>query len=364
MIRSWIKTGAAGALSRTGMDKVVGSLAGSRGVPVVIGYHRVVEDFAASAATSIPSMLVSGEMLERHLDWIGSRFRFVSLDEVGARLEGRDGSRDPIAAITFDDGYRDFYDIALPLLLRKGVPATVFVVTGLVGTTGVQLHDKLYLLLARRAGARSLKAAQLARLLQDLGVAVPSVVANTPYLATEALLGALSQENLRRVVAVLESESPIPEDTFKPFYSLTWEMLDRLQRTGITIGSHTKTHVIMTNETGPHVVDEVTGSKEEIERRLGTTVQHFAYPSGQFNIASVRAVAKAGYRFGYTVCAHRDARYPQLTVPRTLLWENSCRDFRGAFSGPILNCQVHRAFDVVSGCRQPHQMNQECGHAQ
>ena len=44
--------------------------------------------------------------------------------------------------------------------------------------------------------------------------------------------------------------------------------------------------------------------------------------------------------FGYTVCSHRDDRYPQLTVPRTLLWENSCRDFRGAFSGPILNCQV------------------------
>jgi peptidoglycan/xylan/chitin deacetylase (PgdA/CDA1 family) len=364
MIRSWIKTGAAGALSRTGMDKMVGSLAGSRGVPIVIGYHRVVEDFTASAATSIPSMLVSRQMLERHLDWIGQRFRFVSLDEVGARLEGRDGSRDPIAAITFDDGYRDFYDHALPLLQRKGVPATVFVVTGLVDTTGVQLHDRLYLLLARRGEARSLKAAQLARLLQDLGIAVPSVVANTPYLATQTLLEALSQESLQKVVALLESESPIPDDTFKPFYSLTWEMLERIHRAGITIGSHTKTHVIMTNETGPRVVNEVTGSKEAIEKKLGTQVRHFAYPSGQFNPSSVRAVAKAGYRFGYTVCTHRDARFPQLTVPRTLLWENSCRDFRGAFSGPILNCQVHRAFDVVSGCRQPHQMNQECGHAQ
>ena len=108
----------------------------------------------------------------------------------------------------------------------------------------------------------------------------------------------------------------------------------------------------------------MTGSREEIENRLGTGVRHFAYPSGQFNAASVSAVANAGYRFGYTVCSHRDARHPQLTVPRTLLWENSCRDFRGAFSGSILNCQVHRAFDVMSGCRQPHQMSQECGNAQ
>ena len=364
MIRSWMKTGAAEVLSRTGLDKVVGSFAASSGVPVVIGYHRVVEDFAASAATSIPSMLVSREMLERHLDWIGHRFRFVSLDEVGARLEGSDSTVDPIAAITFDDGYRDFYDHAFPLLKQKGVPAAVFVVTDLVNTTGVQLHDKLYLLLARRVAARSSRPGDLAGLLQGLGISLPGIIAKAPYQAMRALLEALPQESLRRVAAALESEAPISEDTFKPFYSLTWEMLDRVQRAGMTIGSHTKTHVILTNESGPRVVDEVRGSKEEIERRLAMGVRHFAYPSGQFNTASVKAVAKAGYRFGYTVCSHRDGRHPQLTVPRTLLWENSCRDFRGAFSGPILNCQVHRAFDVVSGCRQPHRMSQECGNAQ
>ena len=77
MIRGWIKTGAARVMSRTGLDKFAGSLSGAKGVPLVIGYHRVVEDFAYSAETSIPSMLVSRGMLERHLDWIGRRFRFV-----------------------------------------------------------------------------------------------------------------------------------------------------------------------------------------------------------------------------------------------------------------------------------------------
>jgi hypothetical protein len=92
MIRGWIKTGAARVMSQTGMDKVVGALSGYRNVPMVIGYHRVVEDFASSAEMSIPSMLVSLRMLERHLDWIGHRFQFVSLDELGARLDsGRFG---------------------------------------------------------------------------------------------------------------------------------------------------------------------------------------------------------------------------------------------------------------------------------
>ena len=346
------------------MDRVVGSLSGSRGVPIVIGYHRVVEDFAANAATSIPSMLVSRQMLERHLDWIGRRFRFVSLDELSARLDGRNRSRDRIAAITFDDGYRDFYDHALPLLKRKGIPAAVFVVTGLVNTTTVQIHDKLYLLLVRRFASRNWKPADLALMLRRFGILLPNLAAKTPFQATRALLEALPQSSLQRVVSALESQESISEDTFKPFHSLTWEMADKIHRAGITIGSHTRTHVLMTNETEQRVMEEAAGSREEIEKHLGIGVRHFAYPSGQYNRSTVNAVAKAGYQFGYTVCRHRDGRHPWLTVPRTLLWENSCLDFGGAFSGQILDCQVHGAFNVVNRCRQHHRASQEWGNGQ
>ena len=60
---------------------------------------------------------------------------FVSLDELGQRLsEGRRDDR-PLAAVTFDDGYRDVYENAFPMLVRKGIPAAVFVVTKLIGTS-------------------------------------------------------------------------------------------------------------------------------------------------------------------------------------------------------------------------------------
>ncbi len=358
MSRSWIKASAAGLLSRTGMDKVVGVLSGYRKVPVVIGYHRVVEDFASSAEMSIPSMLVSLRMLERHLDWIGRRFQFVSLEEMGARLDSGDRLDKPIAAITFDDGYRDFYSHALPLLQKKGVPAAVFVVTDLVGTTTVQTHDKLYLMLMRRFGGQKAKPIDIAELLQRLGILLPNgmvpATATTPFLATRMLLEFLPQADMQRVLTMLDSEVSIAEDTFNPFYSLTWEMLVSIRRAGMTVGSHTKTHILMTNESRQKVMDEVVGSREELEKRLGTGVQHFVYPDGAFDASSVKAVAAAGYRFGYTSCRHRDAKHPMLTVPRTVLWENSCLDSRGLFSGPVLNCQVHGAFNLASGCRQSH----------
>jgi peptidoglycan/xylan/chitin deacetylase (PgdA/CDA1 family) len=97
--------------------------------PLVIGYHRVVEDFSAEARNEMPSMLTGVRMFERHLDCLGRSFRFVSLDEIGDRLLNGLPFHEPVAAITFDDGYRDVYELAMPVLERKGIPAAMFVVT-------------------------------------------------------------------------------------------------------------------------------------------------------------------------------------------------------------------------------------------
>jgi len=229
------------------------------------------------------------------------------------------------------------------VLKRKGVPAAVFVVSDLVGTLRVQVHDRLYLLLARRFRSGS--------------------GAREPFEATRLLLETLSQAEIEKVIRALEGEVPITEDTYRPFYSLTWEMLDEIHRAGVTIGSHTRSHVQMTNESRERVMEEAAGSRKAIEGRLGLSVIHFAYPSGYFNTAAVDAVATAGYKFAYTTCTHYDAMRPLLTVPRVPLWENSCSDSRGMFSESILSCQINRAFDLVSGCRQHHTATKENGHA-
>jgi peptidoglycan/xylan/chitin deacetylase (PgdA/CDA1 family) len=342
MIRSLIKAGTANLFCKTGIDRLFVSRSG----PVVVGYHRVVEDYESSARTSIPSMLVSRRMLERHLDWIGSRYRFVDLDELGTRLRSDTGLNDRIAAVTFDDGYQDFYDHALPVLWKKGIPAAIFVVTEYVGTTRVQVHDELYLLLSRRRDQRPLKL--------HSGPPIPNIVGMSPHRAMRTLLETLPLDALHKIVQTLEAEDPLYNDSVNPFHSLSWETLERIHRAGVTVGSHTRSHVLMTNEGKERVFDEALGSRQDIERRLGNKVQHFAYPSGVFNATSVNAVAAAGYQLAYTACTHRSAEYPLLTVPRTLLWENSSLNTHGAFSGSILNCQIHHAIGLAGACAQRH----------
>src|SRR5580692_8769676 len=102
MNRNRIKAGYAETLCRTGVSSIIDFVNGRRNAPVVVGYHRVVEDFASSCQTAIPSLLVTLRMLEDQLDWLGRRYRFVGLDELGARLESGETGGDPVAAVTFD----------------------------------------------------------------------------------------------------------------------------------------------------------------------------------------------------------------------------------------------------------------------
>ena len=126
--RRLLKDAVASAISRTrSLTSLAPAARSCR--PLVIGYHRVVEDFDRAAATDMPTMLVSRTMFERHVEWIGRHFEFVSLDEIGAHIESGEPFSRPVATLTFDDGYRDVYEHAVPTLMRVGAAATVFVVT-------------------------------------------------------------------------------------------------------------------------------------------------------------------------------------------------------------------------------------------
>jgi peptidoglycan/xylan/chitin deacetylase (PgdA/CDA1 family) len=336
---------------------VLGDLARTRRRPLILAYHRVVEDFAEVARTEMPSMLISRQMFEHHLEWLGRRFRFVSLDEIGEHAVTGVPFEGPVAAITFDDGYRDVYENAFPTLQRMGIPAAVFVVTDLVGRDAWQIHDKLNHLVARAFAQWEEPRRELAGVLADLeiqgaGLFLTRAATSKPLLTVSALLSWLSQSDVHRVMRYLDAL--VGGGTHEIPGSLTWPMIAEMRRAGFTIGSHTETHLSLPREPHEAAVDELTGSKRVLERHLGEPVLHLAYPGGQFTPAIVDAAAGAGYQFAYTACPHGDARYPAMTMERLLLWEGSSIDAAGRFSPPILSCQVHDLWPPARRCERIH----------
>ena len=353
--RSHVKAAVASALAKA-YDR---GLAGARGSyrPLVVGYHRIVKDFAAEAKAEMPSMLTSLAMFEQHVECLGTHFRFMSLDEIGRQLLEGEPFDQPVAAITFDDGYRDVYELALPLLERKGIPAAMFVVTDLVGRPAWQIHDKLYHLVAKAYRCWDDPHSKLANLLIDLGLPGHDLTRRaamaTPMLAVSTLLPGLPQSDIRRLMAGLERN--VGNGFHNIPLTVTWEMLADMKRRGFTIGSHTRSHVSLPVESAGRATAEIEESKAELEARLGLRIDHFAYPGGHFNARVVDAVARAGYRFAYTACSHDEPRHPLLTIQRLLLWEGSSVNGEGEFTPDILSCQAHHLWPPAWKCERVHQ---------
>jgi peptidoglycan/xylan/chitin deacetylase (PgdA/CDA1 family) len=167
-----------------------------------------------------------------------------------------------------------------------------------------------------------------------------------------ALLPDLSQVNVSRVMHALEAsvgngfhDVPMP---------LTWPMIEEMHRAGITIGSHTRSHISLPAESIDTVMEELVGSKRAIEEHIGEPVTHFAYPGGQFTPRDVAALERAGYKYAYTACTHQDPSHPTLTIERLLLWEGSSVDGDGEFSPAILRCQVHDLWPPARTCDRVH----------
>jgi peptidoglycan/xylan/chitin deacetylase (PgdA/CDA1 family) len=325
--------------------------------PFIAGYHRVVEDFDSASKTEMPGMLISRAMFERHVDRIGRSFRFVGLDEIGERARSGRPFLEPVAAVTFDDGYRDVYEHAFPVLRRKGIPAGVFVVTDLVGRPIWQTHDRLYCLVEKAYATWEHPRQRLLELMTALGLAADPVLQATaafgsPAGAVSALLPVLPQAEVIRLMDGLEAH--VGPDPARMSPSLTWHMIREMQRHGITIGSHTRRHVSLPSEPPLSLKEELEGSKRALETELGERIDHFAYPGGHFTSEVVAALDDAGYRYAYTSCRHVDPGHPALTLERQLLWEGSSLDARGRFSPAVFSCQIHARWPFARRCDRPH----------
>jgi len=359
MLRSICKTCIAYAYTWTGAGRVLSTQVHGQ-LPFIVCYHRVVENFARSAKTSNPSMLISTRMLERHIDWLAKRFNLMPLDEIGSYLDaGRPFPAKPSAAITFDDGYSDVYYHAYPMLKRKGIPAAFFVVTGLVDTSGPQFFDRLYLAL-RLLHVRGLPLASTMRgALQATGADAAFLnrlprSEDEPFAVMNVFLDNFPRRALEKALGELESDAALEKSLSTEMAPLKWDMIETLHRGGMTIGSHTKSHLLLTSESPEMARRELIESKQILEARLKTSIKHFAYPDGRFNPGIVQAVSGAGYRFGYSICHVRDQKQPLLTIPRKVLWERSSLNAFGFFSSAVMSCQTRGVFDPKDRCAHNH----------
>lgn len=271
---------------------------------LILMYHRVLPRTDAARQFEQPGMIVAPETLAMHLRILRSHFELVHLADWVQQAEAGELLPDRACAITFDDGWRDNHTYAYPVLHAARAPATIFLVSRLVGQSyGFWPTSLARLLHAAWTRGDETTPRQLA--LQCPDVAVPgSVPAHSALAAVDDLLVALKQhyadEQMLRVTAELQQMTGNASER----ELMTWEEVEEMRASGlIAFGSHTCTHTRLRPELEmTKAAWEIDQSALDLTQRLGDPPVGFCYPNGDHTPATVE-LARRRYAFAVTTRA-------------------------------------------------------------
>ncbi len=260
----------------------------TQGLGAVLMFHRVRAPQPGGFAPN-RGLEITPDFLDLLLGRLRQDFDIVSMDEALARIAGAHHSERPFVVLTFDDGYRDTADNALPILARHEAPFTVYVTTGFADRTArmwwVEMEEAI---------------AALDRVKLEAGGVAFDLPANSPA-EKQAVFDALywplrrgAEEDLRGAAAELARQAGIDGADIVDELCLNWCGLRKLaQDPLVTIGAHTMTHPMLARHDLDFVRREIVDGKTILEHEIGRDVRHFAYPVGDPGSAGPREFALA-----------------------------------------------------------------------
>ena len=289
------------------------------GIGTCLNYHRITcEDFG-------PRTFNPNVGLSVHQDAFDEQMRFLSehcvclTAEDAVRLLIRGTLPVNSVVVTFDDGYRDNLTLALPILEKYGVPATIFVATGLIDRTANLWWEEHRFILERLP--RLSCAWQGKSYDWDLSSLQLKEVAAADLRSLFKRLDIPDQQSLLNVL-----RAQCPEQYSYNDNILSWEEVRKLdEHPLITIGAHTRNHAILSRLTESELRSELAGSKKILEGHLNHSVDLLAYPVGLRDHASLREFAAsrdAGFSAAFTTRAshlHFDHANHLHSLPRIVV---------------------------------------------
>ncbi len=282
---------------------------------LILTYHRV-----APSRTDPFGLCVSADRFDAQLRLLRRRAHPLPLAELAARA--RTGRLPPRAvAITFDDGYPDTLEDALPILERHEMPATVFVCTGLSPRHEYWWEELTSLLLRPGRLPRRLRFRQDGRdcireLGRDMRYGAAAAARDRRWRAFSGthptrrhalfeelwqVLRALSLPARERLMRRLRTWAILPERRTQARARPLWRPEIRALAASpvVEIGAHTATHPVLASLPPEEQWREIEESKRRLEATLGTSVRAFAYPYGArgcYTRETVALVREAGFQ--------------------------------------------------------------------
>lgn len=265
---------------------------------LVLNYHRIWPDDRLGVTPFDAGVFgpTATEFRDQVL-WMKRNFRtLLSEDDLIDAVHEKNFARGPGVMITFDDAYRDFYEIAYPVLKENRVPALVFVPSGMINERQVGWWDVIAYLVKHSSTPCFSYAGQRFDVENDRQAVIARlqgmVTASGPYTA-DGLINDLKGILGARMPSTPEQDAQL----------MTWGQIREVAASGITIGSHAYAHNVLSKLGRNEQRWEIEESRRVIEQQVGNTVRSISYPAGRkrhYNATTLDLVEQAGYELGFS----------------------------------------------------------------
>jgi peptidoglycan/xylan/chitin deacetylase (PgdA/CDA1 family) len=286
---------------------------------MVLLYHRVNPD----NDPFFPALSV--KTFDSQMRYLAANFQVLSLTDIINRIKQGLGIAPGTVAVTFDDGYRDNYAYAHPILRKYNCPATLFTATNYINNEKLMWNDKVALAIKFTAQKR---------------ITLPGSTRSFSLVSVSEKVVALEQI-LETLKTFPESDKlTLVEDLCKRLDSkqpksaplmLSWKKLKQMAYEGWEVGSHTANHVILTRVPFCQAKEEICLSGSMLERELDRPIRLFSYPNGKpgdYDLSIKTFLRDAGYIGAFTTIDQLNAHDADLfEIGRKSPWEESMPGF-------------------------------------
>lgn len=272
----------------------------------VLMYHRVLNTFEMSESHSHDAIIISKEIFETQMRFLKKNYNVISLDKFIGMLNGKVLYREKSCLVTFDDGWKDNFKNAYPIMKELEIPGVIFLPTDFISSKKRFWQERMTQLLIllyefcqkdnclKKMALDRIKDPKFSEIMLCGKKRLKSKV--SAFIKTQKKINENGIEEInKKLIALLDHESK-KQKIAADF--LNWQEVETMSNNGIDFGSHGMSHRILTRiETNSS--EEISQSKAVIERKLDKEINSFSYPNGNYSDKIIKFIKNIGYTVAF-----------------------------------------------------------------
>lgn len=255
---------------------------------LVLTYHRV----SPEAESNLLNTIITLKTFIKQIDILSGKYPVVKLSEAINQCQSGQAWSKTQVVLTFDDGYRDNYEIVFPILKQKGLPATFFLVTDYIGRNKPLWDWEIVTMLNKNIDRIEIEGEIIHKRKKESDLSFA-------FRILDKMRSAGFKER-QKVMDFLREHSKIENlPDFSRDSCMTWEQVKDMSDAGMEIGAHSISHRSLSRVPLEEALYEIKGSKKIIEKNTNKPCNHFAFPFGSqrdYNQTLIDHVRNAGFQ--------------------------------------------------------------------